>query len=98
MVQVQRSRRICSRGIIVVRLQIPGKAKPLRRFRAGATGFDPPGEPKRRYPRMDVAETAIDPKTKFRCLWIEGYCLHTSIQAGETLQIFVSTNPAASRR
>jgi hypothetical protein len=39
--------------------------------------------------------TGVDPKTKYRCPWIEGYCSHTSIRAGETLQIFVSTNPAS---
>src|SRR5947207_1830030 len=38
-------------------------------------------------------KTRIDPATKYRCPWIEGYCSHTSIRAGETLQIFVSTNP-----
>jgi hypothetical protein len=42
-----------------------------------------------------LRDTRIDPKTKYRCPWIEGYCSHTSIQAGETLRIFVSTNPAS---
>ena len=28
-----------------------------------------------------------------RCPWIEGYCSHASIAAGETLSIFVSTDP-----
>src|SRR5205814_5211614 len=40
-----------------------------------------------------LTNTRIDRKTKYRCPWIEGYCSHTSIRAGETLQIFVSTNP-----
>lgn len=40
-------------------------------------------------------KTRIDPETKYRCPWIEGYCSHTSLRAGETLQVFVSTNPAA---
>ncbi len=39
--------------------------------------------------------TRVDPKTKYRCPWIEGYCSHTSIRAGETLSIMVSTNPAS---
>ena len=26
----------------------------------------------------------IDPDTKYRCPWIEGYCSHTSIRAGES--------------
>lgn len=40
-----------------------------------------------------LTNTRIDPSTKYRCPWIEGYCSHTSIHAGETLSIFVSTNP-----
>ncbi|MHB8519782.1 MAG: N,N-dimethylformamidase beta subunit family domain-containing protein [Limisphaerales bacterium] len=35
----------------------------------------------------------VDLKTKYRCPWIEGYCSRTSVQARETLDIFVSTNP-----
>ena len=30
-----------------------------------------------------------------RCSWIEGYCSHQSIEAGQTLQIMVSTDPPA---
>src|SRR5215212_10989874 len=40
-----------------------------------------------------LTKTRIDPKTKYRCPWIEGYCSHTSIRVGEQLSIFVSTNP-----
>jgi hypothetical protein len=43
-----------------------------------------------------LTNTRVDPKTKYRCPWIEGYCSHTSIRAGETLQIMVSTNPASA--
>ena len=32
-------------------------------------------------------------RRKYRCPWIEGYCSHTSLRAGETLAIMVSTNP-----
>src|SRR5438105_14589787 len=39
--------------------------------------------------------TRVDPKTKYRCPWIEGYCSHTSIRPGDALQIMVSTNPAS---
>lgn len=42
-----------------------------------------------------LANTRIDPATKYRCPWIEGYCSHNSIRAGEKLSIFVSTNPAS---
>src|SRR5438477_2745015 len=40
-----------------------------------------------------LTNTRVDPKTKYRCPWIEGYCSHTSLRAGETLSIMVSTNP-----
>jgi hypothetical protein len=36
----------------------------------------------------------IDPATKYRSPAIEGYCSHTSVQAGDTLAIHVSTRPA----
>lgn len=42
-----------------------------------------------------LTNTRVDPKTKHRCPWIEGYCSHTSIRAGDQLKIMVSTNPAS---
>ena len=39
--------------------------------------------------------TRIDPATKYRCPWIEGYVSHASILAGEELTLFVSANPQA---
>jgi TAT (twin-arginine translocation) pathway signal sequence len=42
-----------------------------------------------------LKNTRVDPKTKYRCPWIEGYCSHTSLRAGDTLSIMVSTNPAS---
>ncbi len=30
-----------------------------------------------------LAKTRVDPKTKYRCPWIEGYCSRTSVRAGE---------------
>src|SRR5262249_48619336 len=43
-----------------------------------------------------LTNTRVDPKTKYRCPWIEGYCSHTSIRAGEKLCTFASTNPASN--
>src|SRR4051794_15700726 len=43
-----------------------------------------------------LTNTRIDPKSKYRCPWIEGFCSHTSIRGGEDLRIFVSTNPPSS--
>ena len=42
-----------------------------------------------------LKNTRIDPKTKYRCPWIEGYCSRTSVRAGESIEFFVSTNPAS---
>src|SRR5438876_8532447 len=33
--------------------------------------------------------------SKIRCPWIEGYCSKTSVKAGDTLEVKVSTNPPA---
>ena len=40
-----------------------------------------------------LRNTRIDPATKYRCPWIEGYCSRTSARAGEKLSFHVSTNP-----
>jgi len=40
-----------------------------------------------------LRKPAIEPKSKYRCPWIEGYCARTSVQAGDRLSFFVSTNP-----
>ncbi len=38
--------------------------------------------------------TRVDPKTLYRSPMIEGYCSKQSVKAGESIDIFVSTNPA----
>ena len=40
-----------------------------------------------------LKKTGVDPKTKYRCPWIEGYCSRTSVSAGEAITFHVSTNP-----
>lgn len=42
-----------------------------------------------------LQKTGIDPATKYRCPWIEGYCSRTSVSAGEEIAFHVSTNPAS---
>jgi hypothetical protein len=37
----------------------------------------------------------IDPQTKYRCPWIEGYASRTSVRPGESITLHVSTNPAS---
>src|SRR5687767_13912874 len=43
-----------------------------------------------------LTKTRIDPKTKYRCPCVEGYCSRTSLRPGEELSIHVSTNPAST--
>ena len=42
-----------------------------------------------------LTNTRIDPATKYRCPWIEGYCSRTSVSAGERISFHISTNPAS---
>jgi len=42
-----------------------------------------------------LTNTRIDPQTKYRCPWIEGYCSRTSVSAGEQVSFYISTNPAS---
>lgn len=42
-----------------------------------------------------LTQTRVDPQTRWRCPWIEGYCSRTSVRAGEEIAFFVSTNPAS---
>ncbi|HKS37094.1 MAG TPA: twin-arginine translocation signal domain-containing protein [Verrucomicrobiae bacterium] len=45
-----------------------------------------------------LTNTRIDPATKYRCPWIEGYCSRTSVRAGEEISFHVSTNPSSPFR
>jgi len=40
-----------------------------------------------------LANTRVEPKAKYRCPWIEGYCSRTSVAAGQEISFHVSTNP-----
>ncbi|MFO0941101.1 MAG: DUF6605 domain-containing protein [Pirellulales bacterium] len=42
-----------------------------------------------------LTNTRIDPATKYRCPWIEGYASQASVLAGEKLQLMISTRPSA---
>jgi hypothetical protein len=42
-----------------------------------------------------LEKTRIDPATKYRCPWIEGYCSRTSVRAGAMISFHVSTKPAS---
>ncbi len=42
-----------------------------------------------------LSNTRIDPSTKYRCPWIEGYVSHNSLRVGETLSFYISANPAS---
>ena len=45
-----------------------------------------------------LQKTGVDPATKYRCPWIEGYCSRTSVRAGEKISFHVSTNPPSPFR
>lgn len=45
-----------------------------------------------------LTHTRVDPATKYRCPWVEGYCSKTSVRAGDEITFFVSTNPASPFR
>lgn len=45
-----------------------------------------------------LTKTGVDPASKYRCPWIEGFASRTSVRAGESIQFFVSTNPASAFR
>jgi hypothetical protein len=42
-----------------------------------------------------LTNVRIDPKTRYRCPWIEGYASRTSVRPGESITLHVSTNPAS---
>jgi hypothetical protein len=42
-----------------------------------------------------LSNTRVDPASKYRSPWIEGFCSHSSVRAGDTLELFVSTKPAS---
>lgn len=70
-----------------------GAASPTQRSDRIARENDRPGTRE-----WILTNTRIDPKTKYRCPWIEGYCSRASLRAGEQIQFFVSTNPASPFR
>ena len=43
-----------------------------------------------------LTKTRVDPATKYRCPWVEGYCSRTSVRAGDHLDLMVSTNPPSA--
>ena len=45
-----------------------------------------------------LTKTRVDPATKYRCPWVEGFCSRTSVRAGEEISFFVSTNPPSPFR
>ena len=42
-----------------------------------------------------LSKTAIDPKTNYRAVGIEGYVSHSRIAVGDTLTFHINTNPAS---
>lgn len=42
-----------------------------------------------------LSNTRVDPEAKYRCPWIEGYASRTSVGAGESIELKISTSPPA---
>src|SRR5262245_66581772 len=42
-----------------------------------------------------AANVRVDPSTKYRSPWVEGYASRTSVRPGESINLHVSTNPAS---
>ena len=64
-----------------------------RKAAAGASSSSERREPEaRRRPTGSLTRVRPD-KDGFRSPWIEGYCSKQSVQAGETIDIMVSTDP-----
>ena len=42
-----------------------------------------------------ATKVKVDPKTRYRSPWIEGFVSKTSVRAGETIEFHVSANPAS---
>jgi hypothetical protein len=40
-----------------------------------------------------LTNTRVDPKSIYRCPWIEGYCSRTSVRPGDSLDFLISTTP-----
>lgn len=40
-----------------------------------------------------LEKARVDPRTKYRSPWIEGFASATSVRAGHPIELFVSTNP-----
>ena len=97
-----------TRGRIPRRDWLKGAAAsaPLAFLGGTASGDSPPPEPggenpvqveNRRPGSCDwqLTRVRLDRQNGFRSPWIEGYCSHQSIEAGQTLEMMVSTDPPA---
>jgi hypothetical protein len=40
-------------------------------------------------------QSRIEPQSRYRSPWVEGYCSHRSVRAGDTISFHVSTNPVS---
>ena len=72
----------------------PGKAKRLSAGDRGPTVIERENN-KTGALDWQLTRVRLDKRGGYRSPWIEGYCSHQSIEAGETLRIMVSTNPAS---
>lgn len=89
------TRREMLRGLAAVGMAAAGPSVSLH---GAQPASNPVAQENRRPGTRDwmLRQTRIDPESRYRCPWIEGYCSHRSARAGETITFHVSTNPASS--
>ncbi|HTU27403.1 MAG TPA: N,N-dimethylformamidase beta subunit family domain-containing protein [Pirellulales bacterium] len=65
--------------------------------RADETTTNPVAQENQRPGTRDwmLTKVEVEPKSRFRSPWIEGFCSAASVKAGDKLQFFVSTDPAS---
>jgi hypothetical protein len=70
-------------------------AAPRTRLLGAETSDNPVVQENRRPGTREwmLQQTRIEPKSRYRSPWIEGYCSHRSLRAGDTITFHVSTAP-----
>jgi hypothetical protein len=86
------TRRQLLRGLAAVGV---GNVLPVARAPGAAPAANPIVQENQRPGTRDwmLRETRVEPASRYRCPWIEGYCSHRSVRAGDTVTFHVSTNP-----
>src|SRR5438046_543654 len=95
----RRTRRGLIRGALVTAAALLASVIPLAAQTASTTPakLNPIQQENRKPGSLDwqLTRVRLDKRDGFRSPWVEGYCSQQSVQAGDTLQLMVSTTPPA---